>query len=87
MSVYQVQKLLFNLHNDLELKQKYKENRNEILKRYDLTDSELKALLEPDVGSLYRMGTHTYLLWSYGMLMGVKPDLYFKQIGRDNSKN
>lgn len=87
MSVYQVQKLLFNLHNDLELKQKYKENPKEILKRYDLTVSELKALSEPDVGSLYRMGTHTYLLWSYGMLMEVKPDVYFKQIGRDNSKN
>jgi hypothetical protein len=85
MSVYQVQKLLFNLHNDLELKQKYKESPDEILKRYDLADAELKALLEPDVGSLYRMGTHTYLLWAYGTLMGVKPEVYFKQIGRDKN--
>jgi hypothetical protein len=83
MSVYQVQKLLFNLHNDLELKQKYKESPQEILKRYDLADFEIEALLEPDVGSLYRMGTHTYLLWAYGALMGVKPDSYFRQIGRD----
>jgi hypothetical protein len=85
MSVYQVQKLLFNLHNDLELKQKYKESPEEVLKKYDLGDTELRALLEPDVGSLYRMGTHTYLLWAYGALMGVKPDVYFKQIGRDKN--
>jgi Aromatic-ring-opening dioxygenase LigAB, LigA subunit len=85
MSVYQVQKLLFNLHNDLELKQKYKESPQEVLKKYDLGDAELKALLEPDVGSLYRMGIHTYLLWAYGALMGVKPDVYFKQIGRDKN--
>jgi hypothetical protein len=50
MSVYQVQKLLFNLHNDLELKEKYKESPQEILKKYDLADAELKALLEPAVG-------------------------------------
>ena len=85
MSVYQVQKLLFNLHNDLELKQKYKESPQEVLKKYDLGDAELKALLEPDVGSLYRMGIHTYLLWAYGALMGVKPDAYFKQIRRDKN--
>jgi hypothetical protein len=83
MSLYQVQKLLFNLHNDLELKQKYKESPQEVLKEYDLAEAELKALLEPDVGSLYRMGTHTYLRWAYGALMGAKPDVYFKQIGRD----
>jgi len=83
MSAYQVQKLLFNLHNDLELKQKYRESPEEVLEKYDLTDGELKALTEPDVGSLYRMGTHTYLLWAYGALMGVKPEVYFKQIGRN----
>jgi hypothetical protein len=72
MSVYQVQKLLFNLHNDLELKEKYKESPEEILKRYDLADSELKPLLEP-VGSLYRMRTHTYLLWAYGISLATLP--------------
>ena len=55
MSVYQVQKPLFNLHNDLELKQKYKKNPQKILKKYDLAESELKALLggNKGVGSLF----------------------------------
>ena len=83
MSVYHVQKLLFDLHNDLELKQKYRESPEGVLKKYDLTAGELTALTEPNVGSLYRMGAHTYLLWAYGALMGVKPEVYFKQIGRD----
>jgi hypothetical protein len=80
MSLYQVQKLLFNLHNDLELKEKYKKDPAEVLNKYDLAESERAALLQPDVGTLYRMGTHTYLLWSYGGLMGVTRDVYFKQI-------
>ena len=80
MSVYQVQKLLFNLHNDLELREAYKRHREEVLGRYDLDDSERRALLQPDVGSLYRMGTHTYLLWAYAGLMGVGREAYFKQI-------
>jgi hypothetical protein len=87
MSLYQVQKLLFNLHNDLELKEKYRENPHEVLQKYDLAESERKALLGPDVGSLYRMGTHTYLLWAYGTLMGVSREAYFEQIGRGSSNS
>jgi len=81
MSLYQVQKLLFQLHNDLGLRKRYKADSREVLKGYDLSDSETKVLLDADVGSLYRMGVHTYLLWSYGRLMGVEAEEYFKQIG------
>jgi len=81
MSLYQVQKLLFQLHNDLELRKRYKADTRAVLKGYDLSDPETKVLLEADVGSLYRMGVHSYLLWSYGRLMGVAVEDYFKQIG------
>ena len=80
MSLYQVQKLLFQLHNDLELRARYKANSQKVLELYDLSDTETKMLLEADVGSLYRLGVHTYLLWSYGRLMGVAAENYFKQI-------
>ena len=80
MGLYYVQKLLFNLYNHLELRKSYKSNPKEVLKGYDLADSEIKALLDLDIGTLYRLGSHTFLLWQFGRIMDVKPEVYFKQI-------
>ena len=80
MSLYQVDKLLFALFNDLELQENYKQNPNEVLKRYDLEDFEVKALQEVNAGELYRMGAHSFLLWQFSRLMGLKPAIYFKQV-------
>jgi hypothetical protein len=80
MSLYQVDKLLFALFNDLELQENYKQNPNEVLKRYDLEDFEVKALREVNAGELHRMGAHSFLLWQFSRLMDLKPAIYFKQV-------
>jgi hypothetical protein len=80
MSLYQVDKLLFTLFNDLDLQEKYKQNADDVLKRYDLDASELKALREVDAGALYRMGAHSFLLWQFARFMDFKPAVYFKQV-------
>jgi len=80
MSLYQVDKLLFALFNDLELQQKYQQDPSEVLKRYDLQDFELKALRDVNAGELYRMGAHSFLLWQFSRLMDLKPAVYFKQV-------
>ena len=80
MSLYQVDKLLFTLFNDLELQGKYKQNPDEVLKGYDLEDFEIKALREVNAGELYRMGAHSFLLWQFSRLMDLKPAIYFKQV-------
>ena len=80
MSLYQVDKLLFALFNDLELQEKYKRGAADVLKRYDLQDLELKALREVNAGELYRMGAHSFLLWQFSRLMDLKPAIYFKQV-------
>jgi len=53
MSLYQVDKLLFALFNDLELQESYKQNPAEVLKRYDLQDSELAALRDLDGNPIF----------------------------------
>jgi hypothetical protein len=80
MSLYQVDKLLFALFNDLELQEKYKQSADDVLKRYDLQADELKAIREVDAGALYRMGAHTFLLWQFARMMDLKPAAYFKQV-------
>ncbi len=80
MSLYQVDKLLFALFNDLELQENYKQNPNEVLKRYHLVDFEVKALQEVNAGELYRMGADSFLLWQFSRLMDLKPAIYIKQV-------
>ena len=80
MSLYQIDKLLFALFNDLELQEKYKQNPDEVLKRYDLEDFEVKALREVNAGELYRMGAHSFLLWQFARMMDLEPATYFKQV-------
>jgi Aromatic-ring-opening dioxygenase LigAB, LigA subunit len=80
MSLYQVDKLLFALFNDLELQEEYKRSADDVLKRYDLQEDELKAIREVDAGALYRMGAHTFLLWQFARMMDLKPAVYFKQV-------
>jgi hypothetical protein len=80
VSLYQVDKLLFQLFNDLDLQEKYKKDPSSVLKHYDLDERELKALRELQAGDLYRMGAHSFLLWQFARLMDVKPAVYFKQV-------
>jgi hypothetical protein len=80
VSLYQVDKLLFQLFNDLELQDKYRRDADEVLKRFDLQEHELKALREVNAGDLYRMGAHTFLLWQFSRLLDLKPAIYFKQV-------
>jgi hypothetical protein len=80
VSLYQVDKLLFQLFNDLELQDKYRRDADEVLKRFDLLEHELKALREVNAGDLYRMGAHSFLLWQFARLMELKPAAYFKQV-------
>jgi Aromatic-ring-opening dioxygenase LigAB, LigA subunit len=80
MSLYQVDKLLFALFNDLELQEKYRQDSSAVLKRYDLQESEFKALRDLNAGELYRMGAHSFLLWQFARMMNVAPATYFKQV-------
>jgi hypothetical protein len=80
MSLYQVDKLLFALFNDLKLQEKYRRNADEVLKPYELEEFEIKALREVNAGELYRMGAHSFLLWQFSRLMDLKPAIYFKQV-------
>jgi hypothetical protein len=80
MSLYQVDKLLFALFNDLELQQKYRQNPDAVLDHYELQDRERRALREIRAGDLYRMGAHSFLLWQFARLMDLDPAEYFKQV-------
>ena len=65
MSLYFVQKFLFELNRDPALQEAYRANSSELLDRYDLTSDEQEALTEPDIGKLFHLGVNGQILMHF----------------------
>jgi hypothetical protein len=76
MSLYHVQKLLYQLNRDPAVRRQYEESFEELLQGYELTDEELRAVREPDIGLLYVMGVNGQILMHYAALRGFEWDAY-----------
>ena len=48
MSLYHVQKLLYQLNRDANVRRQYEQSFDELLRGYTLTEEELRAIREPD---------------------------------------
>lgn len=80
MSLYQVQKLLFNIHNDLTLRAQFISDGATVMAGYKLADFERRALSDKDMGALYRMGVNPWLLLQYANITGVNTQDYLRRI-------
>ena len=78
MSLYQVQKLLYNLNRDPEVQTRYHEDFSTLLDHYELEPDERKALESGDIGELYIMGVNGQLLMHYSALIGQQWDEYIQ---------
>jgi Aromatic-ring-opening dioxygenase LigAB, LigA subunit len=65
MSLYQVQKFLYLLNRDEQLQQHYLEDRRKVLAPFELTDEEIEALVEPDIGLLFHLGVNGQILMHF----------------------
>ncbi len=71
MSLYQVQKFLFDINRDLELQLQCRADLPNILQRYALSDEERGALEAGDIGLIYVLGANGQLLMHYAAFLGV----------------
>jgi hypothetical protein len=78
MSLYYVQKLLYQLNRDSHVRQRFDEDRSELLGEYRLTNEERTAIIEGDVGLLYVMGVNGQLLMHFSARLGQSWDEYIK---------
>jgi hypothetical protein len=76
MSLYYVQKLLYQLNRDPFIRKQYEESFENLLREYELTGEELRAIREPDIGLLYVMGVNGQILMHYAALRGYEWDRY-----------
>jgi hypothetical protein len=80
MSLYYVQKFLFELNRDEGLQEQYLADRAEVLTPYDLTDEETAALVEPDVGLLFHLGVNGQILMHFAALHQIEWQDYLQRM-------
>ena len=76
MSLYYVQKLMYQLNRDAYVRKRFEADRAALLADYELTAEEHTAVLEGDVGLLYVMGVNGQILMHYAALLGQPWDVY-----------
>ena len=65
MSLYYVQKFLYELNRDEKAQSAYLADRAGVREGYDLTDEEIRALVEPDIGLLFHLGVNGQILMHF----------------------
>ena len=78
MSLYYVQKLLYLLNRDPELRARFDADRDAALAGFDLSEEELAAITKPDIGLLYVLGVNGQLLMHYAAQVGLEWDEYIR---------
>lgn len=62
MSLYQLQKLLYDLNRDPRVKQRFDQDLEGLIEGYDLDAEEREAVRAHDIGKLYVLGVNGQLL-------------------------
>ena len=71
MSLYQLQKFLFELNRDSAVQHEFQADARRLLERYDLTSEERDALLARDIGLIYVLGANGQLLMHFAAFLGM----------------
>ncbi|MDJ0767363.1 MAG: hypothetical protein QNJ12_01170 [Ilumatobacter sp.] len=65
MSLYYVQKFLYELNRDEAIQEHYRADRHAVLAPYELTEEEVDALVQPDIGRLFHFGVNGQILMHF----------------------
>ncbi|MGI9616735.1 MAG: aromatic ring-opening dioxygenase subunit LigA [Acidimicrobiales bacterium] len=72
MSLYYVQKFLYELNRDEQFQTAYRNDRAGVLEPFDLTAEERAALVEPDIGLLFHLGVNGQILMHFAALHQIE---------------
>ena len=76
MSLYQMQKFLFDINRDPAVQKRFLAQRSGVLEAYELTGEERDAIIAGDIGLLYVLGANGQLLMHYAALLGMEWSAY-----------
>lgn len=80
MSLYYVQKFLYELNRDPGLQEQYKRDRKSVLGPFELTEEEIQALVKPDIGLLFHLGVNGQILMHFAALHQIEWADYLQQM-------
>ncbi|MBI3077847.1 MAG: hypothetical protein HYY85_12830 [Deltaproteobacteria bacterium] len=89
MSLYEVQRLFYELGVNRELHDRFQADRAAVLGGYEVTAEERAAILDLDVPRLSQMGVHPILLLQYARSQKLPTDDFLRMLrgeGRGASK-
>jgi hypothetical protein len=72
MSLYHLQKFLYELNRKESAQEKYRSDLEALLNDYDLSEEESNALREGDIGLLYVLGVNGQILMHYAAFLGIE---------------
>ena len=78
MSLYALQKLIYELNRDPAVQADFMANRNEVIGRYRLSDEEADAMRRDDIGKLYILGVNGQILMHFAAWRGLSWDEYIQ---------
>lgn len=80
MSLYYVQKFLYELNRDEQVQAAYTADRRAPLEPYDLTEEEVRALTEPDIGLLFHLGVNGQILMHFAAFHQIEWQDYLQRM-------
>jgi hypothetical protein len=87
VSLYAVQKLLYQLNREPQVREQLARDFDGVLAQYDLTEEERSAIRDPDIGLLYVMGVNGQLLMHYAALRGFEWSAYIEAMREGERKH
>jgi len=80
MSLYQLQKLMYEVNRNPERREAYRADSIAFTNLYDLTSEEKDAINKLDIRKLYQLGVHSLLLRPFSLLHRVSNEDYAKAL-------
>ncbi len=80
MSLYYVQKFLYQLNRSPSMQSSYREDQHTVLAPYELTEEEIEALTAPDVGKLFHLGVNGQILMHFAAFNKIEWQDYLQRL-------
>ena len=80
MSLYAVQKFLFELNRSPAMQTRYAADRQADVAQFDLTAEEIGALVEPDIGKLFHLGVNGQILMHFAAYHQIEWQDYLQRM-------
>jgi hypothetical protein len=78
MTLYALQKLLYELNRDPQVQDAFADDREAVLSWYRLSDEEVEAMRDDDIGKLYILGVNGQILMHFAAWRGLSWDEYIQ---------